>query len=303
MLEQSLDFLHDARAVREIHPVRVERIRRRLQKATPRRHRTVRWPAWAALALVFIVGAGFAAAHGHLRSLPLVDSFFSSIFRPEPGPMPPNRKTPQRRSPTTPAADPVGSEAPVVEPATLPGAPAPATSAKVAGPTKSSALPALALRQPQVPIEPGVPEHDSEPQPRPAEGTPVARAQAPIVLESHSFAAVIEAWHGQHDADAALALLDAHERRYPNGAMHMETRVLRAELYLAQHHENAALAVLDGLALAGLPRGRELATVRGELRVKAGRCAEARMDLGGVLEENIVDLLARRAAQALSHCP
>jgi outer membrane PBP1 activator LpoA protein len=132
---------------------------------------------------------------------------------------------------------------------------------------------------------------------------PVAKEPNPIVAESHSFASAIEPWHRTHDASAALALLDAHERRYPNGHMRLETRVLRAEIYLAQGRETEALAVLDGVALSGVPRARELQTVRGELRIKAGRCPEGKRDLGDVLEKSVADSLAKRAAQALHHCP
>jgi Flp pilus assembly protein TadD len=132
---------------------------------------------------------------------------------------------------------------------------------------------------------------------------PVAKEQNPIVAESHSFASVIEPWHRTHNADAALALLDAHEQRFPSGHMVLETRVLRAEIYLAQGRENEALAVLDSVALSGIPRARELQTVRGELRIKAGRCGEGKRDLGEVLEKSVADSLAKRAAQALHHCP
>jgi predicted Zn-dependent protease len=131
----------------------------------------------------------------------------------------------------------------------------------------------------------------------------VAREQNPIVAESHSFASAIEPWHRTHHASTALALLDAHERRYPNGRMHLETRMLRAEIYLAQGRETDALAVLDGIALSGVPRARELQTVRGELRIKAGRCPEGKRDLSDVLERSVADSLAKRAAQALHHCP
>jgi len=34
-----------------------------------------------------------------------------------------------------------------------------------------------------------------------------------------------------------------------------------------------------------------------------GRCAEGKRNLGDVLEEGVADALAKRAAQAFSHCP
>jgi hypothetical protein len=137
----------------------------------------------------------------------------------------------------------------------------------------------------------------------PAPIVSVAKPESPIVAESHSLASVIEPWHRAHNASAALALLDAHEQRYPNGHMRLETRMLRAEIYLAQGRETEALAVLDSVALSGIPRARELQTVRGELRIKAGRCPEGKRDLSDVLEKSVADSLAKRAAQALHHCP
>ena len=125
----------------------------------------------------------------------------------------------------------------------------------------------------------------------------------PIVAESRSFASVIEPWHRTRNASTALALLDAHEGRYPRGHMRLESRVLRAEIYLAQGRESDALSVLDAVSLSGLPRARELQTVRGELRIKAGRCADGKRDLDDVLEKGVADALAKRSAQAIAHCP
>jgi hypothetical protein len=85
----------------------------------------------------------------------------------------------------------------------------------------------------------------------PAPTVSVAKQESPIVAESHSLASVIEPWHRAHNASAALALLDAHEQRYPNGHMRLETRMLRAEIYLAQGRETEALAVLDSLRCQG----------------------------------------------------
>jgi len=129
------------------------------------------------------------------------------------------------------------------------------------------------------------------------------REENPIVAESRSFASVIEPWHRTRNASTTLALLDAHERRYPSGHMRLESRVLRAEILLAEGHESEALKILDSMALSGIPRGRELQTVRGELRIKAGRCSEGKRDLGDVLEKGVADALAKRASQAISHCP
>ena len=85
--------------------------------------------------------------------------------------------------------------------------------------------------------------------------------------------------------------------------MQLEARLLRAEILLQQGREREALALLDRMYLPALPRGRELQTVRGELRVKYGQCVEGRRDLDDVLAKDRTDGLARRAARAISLCP
>jgi len=125
----------------------------------------------------------------------------------------------------------------------------------------------------------------------------------PISAESRSFSAALAGWHRDHNAEAALAFLDAHQRRFPAGQMQPEAKLLRAEIFLQQGREREGLALLDGLKLHGLPRGRELLTVRGELRIKFDRCAEGRRDLDHVLAGNVADALGRRAVRARSLCP
>jgi hypothetical protein len=124
-----------------------------------------------------------------------------------------------------------------------------------------------------------------------------------VLAESRSFSTAVRRWHLDHDAQAALTALDAHARKFPGGRIQLEARLLRAEILLQLGREREGLALLDGVALAGLPRGRELQTVRGELRIKHGRCAEARRDLDDVLAKDASDGLGRRAAHALSLCP
>ena len=125
----------------------------------------------------------------------------------------------------------------------------------------------------------------------------------PILEESRSFSAAIERWHRERDGSAALAALDAHERRFPAGHLQPEARLLRAEILLANGRERESLALLDRVMLQGSPRARELFTVRGELRIKLGRCSEGRADLDEVLAKGVVDDFAKRATQAIRHCP
>jgi len=244
-----------------------------------------------------------------LRSLPLIGGFFAppsvpsaAATRQEKRRRPAAPRPPaEDRSATSPSA-PLLPPSPVLAPGPAPilGT-GPAEAAKLPAPPVRQAAPrSLALRAPLTSREAARP--NERPQ-APVPTLSVAKAQNPIVAESQSLASVIEPWHRTHNASTALALLDAHEQRYPNGNMRLETRVLRAEIYLAQGRETEALAVLDSVALSGIPRARELQTVRGELRIKAGRCPEGKRDLSDVLEKSVADSLAKRAAQALHHCP
>jgi len=113
---------------------------------------------------------------------------------------------------------------------------------------------------------------------------------------------VLRRWHQGHDARDALAALDLHDRRFASGQMTLESRLLRVELLLVDGREREALGILDGLPLAkgNVPRGRELLTVRGELRIRAGRCADGVADLASLRGGS--DALAERARNALTHC-
>ena len=314
LLQQGLSFLHQARNMRGLDPSQVERIERRLRERKEPSRRTALWPALATLALVLAASATFAVAERGLRSLPLIGALFAPPSVPTTG----TTKPEKRRRPAVrkslaedqSAADPSApslapSPAPVPEPAPI-VAPGPAEAARLPAPPtpavrEASARPRLlALRVPLTSREGARPKGVFE---APAPTLSVAKEESPIVAESRSLASVIEPWHRTHNASAALALLDAHEQSYPNGHMRLETRVLRAKIYLAQGRETEALAVLDSVALSGIPRARELQTVRGELRIKAGRCPEGKRDLGDVLEKGLADSLAKRAARALHHCP
>jgi len=282
--QQGLAFLHQARKVRDLDSDQVERIAGRLHRPAARPRHGL-WPALAVVALLMVAGAALAVARDGLRALPILGPLLS----PAPAPASKTMESHRGRG---------------VAPRSLPDEPEPA-----AGPvTQPGQKTADAGGQPRA-LAPREPSHSTARAPERvlAHGADVpsrgATADDAIVPESRSFATVIESWHHQHDAGIALALLDAHQRRYPAGHMRLEAGVLRAELYLAQGQNALALSVLDGMSLSGIPRARELQTLRGELRVKAGRCREARSDLGGVLETNTADGLAKRATHALAHCP
>lgn len=161
-------------------------------------------------------------------------------------------------------------------------------------------------------------EQDGEPRPQPASRrvarveessppAPASKAMAPsegaLSIEARSLAEALARWRLDGQAEAALMLLGAHERRFPHGALAVESKVARAEILLAMSRREQALLVLDSLDLASLPRARELQTLRGELRVEAGRCQEARGDLSLVLPASAADSLGKRASLALAKCP
>jgi hypothetical protein len=244
----------------------------------------------AALGLILIAGAAFAVASGGLRSLPIVGPLFAPASAVENSKSDKHRRTLPKPTVEIP---PIEQPAPVAPSIRLP-LPAARGEGRGDGPRRT-----LALRDPGDARQGARADQTPE---SPAQLPAADKEENPIVAESRSFATVIEPWHRTRNARAALALLDAHERRYPDGHMRLESRVLRAEIYLSQDRESEALGVLDSLALSGIPRARELQTVRGELRIKAGRCAEGKRDLGDVLEKGVADALAKRATQAISHC-
>jgi hypothetical protein len=112
----------------------------------------------------------------------------------------------------------------------------------------------------------------------------------------------LRAWRRDHDDRAALAALDLHDRVFAAGQMVLESRLLRVEILLADRRDRGALALLDRLPLdqGNVPRSRELLTVRGELRIRAGRCDAGRADLASIGAG--AGPLAERARNALTHC-
>jgi hypothetical protein len=181
-----------------------------------------------------------------------------------------------------------------------PAAPAPAP-AVAAGTAAAPLVGSAAVEPPRLP-PPGFAPSSANP-PAPLAASKPAPPEDPIAMENRSFMAVLARWHRDHDAPGALTMLELHEHRFPHGQMRLEARLLRAEILLQQGREREGLALLDGVALTGLPRGRELETVRGELRIKVGRCAEGRRDLAEVLAKGSTDALGRRAAAAILLCP
>jgi hypothetical protein len=223
-------------------------------------------PALAALAVIFVAGTVMAVAGGWRPRAPFA-SFMGSQNEPP--------------APTHVQARAKGHGGPVVvpiEPQPSPTMPEPHQPLAPRRLARAGTVPSAEVKEPM-----------------PTEG--------PLSVEARSLANALARWRRDGKAEAALALLGVHQRNFPHGALWVESQVARAEILLVLGRSGQALAVLDSLALANLPRARELQTLRGELRAHAGRCQEARSDLGRVVSGQGSDDLGKRANRALLACP
>ena len=263
LVERSWVFLQRARALRGLSSAELARIARRLEAPRPRGQRRTLLRACAAATLLLTVGTAVAWASGALERLP----GFHVLFGPAKDDPAPLAKAIEPRPPVNPS-----------------------------GPT-TAAAPELADEpdRPRAMAHRRVSTPASRPQPQPPEPS-----ESVIVLEGRSFGRALELWRARRDGKAALAALDEHDRRFAAGQMRTEAVVLRAEILLAARNERAALAALDRVALDNAPRGRELRTLRGELRVRFDRCQDARSDLEVVARGT--DVYAARAREALIPC-
>ena len=300
---RGLDLLRRARDLRGLSPVQVGRIAARLaEPVRPSGGRRLR-PALVAFLVLLFAGTALAWATGILR-VPIMRAGWSrgrgSQTRPlVPAPMAPVPSRSAVAAPPTPAL--ASSASPVPNTATR--APlAPPRSADHGRARTALALPRSSRAGDATKISAVGPQ---VPAAKEVSTTPVetSRALTAITRESESLASVQRLWRHNRDAAGALVSLDEHDRRFRQGQMALESRLLRVEILIEERRNEAALAILDGLPLAdpGMPRSRELLTVRGELRVRLGRCADARRDLELLARGS--DGLARRARDALTHCP
>jgi hypothetical protein len=297
--ERGQAFLHRARGLRGLTPHQLARIERRLKERRPARRSQTLARAFAAIALLLMAGAAAAWASGALGRLPGLKAFIGHTgigsaatarsVAPAAAPLP-SPADPSRFGPPSPASE----TAPATEDEPSPPAPSSARPAAPSGPGH---------RDPPPVRRTGPLRHRAASVAAARLATTAAErpgAEAAIVLEGRSLANALELWRARADVHAALAALDAHDRRFAGGQMRVEARALRAEILLAANREADALAVLDGLALEQIPRGRELRTLRGELRVRLGRCDEGRSDLAPI--SSGADAFANRARAALAQC-
>jgi hypothetical protein len=241
--------------------MQVARIRARIPATRSRAHPVVRRLALVgALCIVLAVSAAIA--------MYLLDAPAPELTPPPPPPPLPSSPPPTQltaRDDVQPAPLIVGVEAPVAPRAA--SVPAPARVAP-----RAASVPAPAKAQPQ-------------PQPPAVAGD----RESALGAESKLLAEALRQLRGQRDPRAALATLDSHDARFPHGALAAEVRAARIEALVALDDRRAALALLD----AGPVKG-EQAVLRGELRLDAGRAAEAARDFESVLI-GTTDKLEQRA--------
>lgn len=277
-------FLAQASDTLGLRDVEIAAIERRLLRCERTRRRPWLWPVTAALAVLLLAGSVSALVGGWRPRLP----FLKAAPAAAPG-------LPKASHPATPRRAGRASAAPSDNLAAVP-------SAIHDGPDERPPAPSPAP-SPHSVVARRVAHLEPPPAPVPAAPAEAPPVEGALSVEARSLADALARWRRDGDAQAALALLAAHDRRFPHGALGVESKVARAEILLALERRGQALAVLDALVLQGLPRARELATLRGELRAQAGRCREARADLRGVLKDRAGDDLGRRASLALATCP
>lgn len=294
--ERALRLLHRARDLRGLTSEQVRRIASRLDAPGAPARRRALVPVLVGLALLLSAGTALAWATGTLEHIPLVRVLLTSHRSGE------MTSGPARVTPGSSLRASEGVAAAESARAAEPSAPTPAPPPPAAPDEAASAATGKAeLRSsgnrhraaatrapaPAAALEPARP----------------AMVESPIAREGESFANVLRRWRRDHDGQAALAGLDFHERTFAGGQLALESRLLRVEVLLAEHREREALAILDRLPFdrGNVPRGRELVTLRGELRINAGRCQDGRADLASI--GGGTDALADRARHALARCP
>jgi hypothetical protein len=284
------EFFADARPTVGLTDGDVAAIARRLSRPPRVRRRLVLWPALAGAAVLLVTGSVMAVVVGWRPRLP----FMHQAAPPAPS-QPPS--SPTRRHPPIEREVKRAVEAPPSPAAPVPGpseAPSPAT-------VTPPSMPRSAARRPVRP------EAAAPPTVAPVAAPAATPSEGALSVEARSLSDALARWRRDGNAEAALAHLREHDRRFPGGALAVESKVARVEILLAVGRRAEALTTLDTLNLQGLPRARELETVRGELRMQAGRCADARTDFAQVLHGTPRgrpnDEFDTRASRGLTKCP
>jgi hypothetical protein len=153
---------------------------------------------------------------------------------------------------------------------------------------------------------------------RPLLGTPLEREQPlgagteppalaaiagdSVAGEASELAEALRALRAKRDPARALAILERNEQRFPAGPLRREATLARAEALASLGRQADALAVLDGVNVAGGEPERAVALLRAELRAAARRCDEAINDFSHALAGEGTDELAARAFYGRGAC-
>jgi hypothetical protein len=164
--------------------------------------------------------------------------------------------------------------APATPPAKLMPAPEHEVTPDVPTRIATNVAPVVVAAKPPVPATP------APPPPSALAASPASPASAASVLaiESRLLATALRQLRHQRRPHDALATLDEYAARFAHGVLASEARMARIEALLALGDKQLALALLDESAVKS-----DLAVTRGELRLEAGRAAQALRDFDSAL--------------------
>lgn len=305
------ELIDAAATLPEVTSVSRQRMRGRLGRALRSSgRRRGRWrlrlsPVLVVVAALVSAGVGGAAVQSIITERRLQREAQARDAEPAPGAVRPRGPRRARKAvasldvtdtppPTSSEApEPPSAEAPPME---TPPAPASASSPPLALGSPSALAPAGNDPAPPVPRRPSplparteVPRPDPRPAPaaglepppfaQPALTAPPAPSPEAVVL-----AEAIRVLRRDGDPDAALALIERHRMRFPNGTLAPEAAAVRIEALLKAGRTDGALAELDRLPLDRIPGHEEWRVARGELRANAARWRDAETDFSVALE-------------------
>jgi len=233
-----------------------------------------------------------SAGAGPETSPPALDERFAE--RPMAVPAPPTERA------TRPLVPPAGSRIERATPASLVG---PLRTLPARPPVSSSvAVPPAVIRSPGV--APPVRSLSPAP-PGPAIMPPAfeaAPAGLPAGAETSQIRDALVQLRRERNPARALELVDVYDGRYPAGLWREEAAVIRIEALLALGRSGEALERCEALPQAALDRAPRLRVTRGELRVRYGRCDEAKSDFSAVLGLAVTEEVRGRALRGQAAC-
>jgi hypothetical protein len=329
-------LLRGARGLEALSAARLSAVRHQVSEARSRARRPWAIQLAFAVALIFGLSTIVVAATkvtGWFRARERERAVAPSDFRAASKPPRHGRRS---EAPTPPPGEPAAEPAPAavetpLGPVAGPPAPPPApvapprahgASVKVSRPAPAEPPPPpaiepppqrppglgeLALNDPHAPAGSrsvdGV-DHSSrrageDEAPRPSAIAPAS----PLAEESALLARALRVLRQENDPAGALRLFDEHAARFARGPLATEERIGRVEALLQLGRRDEALALLDPMTLPSKGRRRDMLVTRGELRARAGRCAEALIDFGLALtNEARDDDAAERALYGRGSC-